>query len=176
MDEDLGLTALRHKRIYDDVRSAQIKPRNPACPVGATVVIGPPGIGKTRAAHALASRWGDVFVHWNGTFWDGYSGQPIVIFDDVQGDEMSWSEWLKVLDCYPHKVNIKGSSCELSTRFFILTANTHPNNWTFRQKATYDMGAFERRVKVREYTGSHTHIDISTDLYTDIVSILEEPK
>lgn len=132
MDGTLAPTVLRHHRLFDVVRSLSIKPRSATSSIRAAVIYGPPGIGKTHAAHAALGRaQRDYFVYWSARgWWDGYAGQRAVIMDDITGNEMEWGEWLKVLDKFPHRVPVKGASVNLSATFFLITTNIHPKNWS----------------------------------------------
>lgn len=60
-------------------------------------------------------------------WWDGYTGQKVVVFDDLRANSgLSFSVLLKVLDRYPMRVQQKGASTELLATTFVITAPAHP--------------------------------------------------
>ena len=86
-------------------------------------ITGSSGVGKTRLAHELEP---DAYLK-NGTkWWDGYEGQEAVIMDDWRPDSMQFEELLRVLDRYPHQVEVKGGTRWLEANRFILTSIKSP--------------------------------------------------
>ena len=55
-------------------------------------------------------------------FWDGYYGQKYVIIDDFRKDFCTFHELLRILDRYPYRVHIKGSSLYLEATTIIITS------------------------------------------------------
>lgn len=85
---------------------------------------GPTGVGKSRKAF---DHFGAVaYVKMNNQWWDGYCGQTTVIMDDYRTNLCPFSELLRILDRYPHRVQMKGSSCELSATCFVITTSSRP--------------------------------------------------
>lgn len=85
---------------------------------------GPSGAGKTRSAFEQApNAWMSA-----GTlkWWDGYNGQADVIIDDFRKDFCTFHELLRILDRYPYRVQIKGSSTELLAKRIFITSCYHP--------------------------------------------------
>ena len=61
-------------------------------------------------------------------WWDGYTGQKVVVFDDLRSNSgLSFSVLLKVLDRYPMRVQQKGASTELLATTFVITAPMAPD-------------------------------------------------
>ena len=93
---------------------------------------GAPGIGKSRLArditHAHAVSQDDIYSKCGGTkWWDGYNGQSCVIWDEIEA-EYPWNNLLQLLDRYPMKVEVKGSSAEMVAKLIIITSNFSPEN------------------------------------------------
>lgn len=88
-----------------------------------TYIHGPSGIGKTRMAWELLGP--DTYVKPPGKFWCGYEGQENIILDDFRSHEMSFSELLRVLDRYPHIVEVKGGHQNLLAKNIVITS-IHP--------------------------------------------------
>lgn len=109
------------KRIRVDSLNPEPLPKQVYCYWGAT------GTGKSRLAWERAG-----FTAFpkdpNSKFWDGYSGQRIVVIDEFRG-AISISHILRWLDRYPVIVEVKGSSCVLCAEVIYFTSNLDPREW-----------------------------------------------
>lgn len=92
-----------------------------------TLYLGPPGCGKTQAV----CRDSDPGAYWkpNGKWWDGYGGQSHVVMDDFSGASLPYSDFKRVVDRYPFRVEFKGGSRELTSTHFFLTSCSMPDRW-----------------------------------------------
>lgn len=88
---------------------------------------GETGTGKTRRAFNEAGD--NPYMHPGGQWFDGYTGQPSVIFDDFGGSEFKLTYLLKLLDRYPMRVPIKGGFVNWVPRKLFITSNYSPNDW-----------------------------------------------
>lgn len=124
-----------------------------------TVLVGPPGCGKTRAVYeecGLSSVY--TLTQTSGTvWWNGYTGQTTLLLDDYYG-WISWGELLKLLDIYPLRVQTKGGFTHVVyTRVFI-TSNKPWDHWYAKSRQFEEMGALQRRIhSVRTYSADGTH-------------------
>lgn len=88
---------------------------------------GGPGTGKTRKAVEEA---GDNYYKTmnNLEWWDGYTGQKVIIIDDFRKDFCKFHELLNILDRYPYRLKIKGSSIWMqpTTTTIIITSPKPP--------------------------------------------------
>ncbi len=99
---------------------------------------GETGTGKTRKAYeefgyddAKTWRW----TPGSGTtFFDGYTGQDQVIFDEFRG-QIQLGQILTLLDGYPTRVQIKGGSVHWSPKSVVLTSPMHPKDWYQNQES-----------------------------------------
>ena len=82
---------------------------------------GEPGTGKSWSARNTTETY---FAKANGQWWDGYTNQETVIFDDFYGDE-KLSDMLRWLSELPIRVPVKGSTVQLKATQFIITSNKH---------------------------------------------------
>ncbi len=106
------------------------------------IYIGPPGTGKSWEARQL----GEYYIKPSGKWWDGYTGQPIVIFDDFYGSE-KYCDLLRWLSEAPIKVPIKGSMVWLLAEKFVFTSNQVPEKW---YPNIPDISALNRRITLRK--------------------------
>lgn len=93
---------------------------------------GDTGTGKSRKAFGIIDgQFGGVsYRKPAGAWWDGYSAQKCVLFDDYDGD-VPIGQLLQLLDGRGHGVllPIKGSHIQCVAKFFIFTSNKHPSAW-----------------------------------------------
>ena len=95
----------------------------------------------------------------DGEWWDGYTGQPQVIFDDFRpGVVKSFNTLLRILDRYPLRVPVKGSSIELSATVFVLTCPSRPEVMYHRQTEENVNQLLRRITSIVEFstTGEQT--------------------
>lgn len=87
---------------------------------------GETGTGKTRYAieHAGEDFW---ISSRNLKWWDGYTGQPVAIIDDFRGDFCTFHELLRILDGYPFRAEVKGSSLWLDAETIYITSPYSPD-------------------------------------------------
>lgn len=87
---------------------------------------GKTGTGKSHYAKNIypgRTRW------WSGRnlkWWQAYRGEDIAIIDDFRKDFCTFHELLRILDCYPYTVEIKGSHRQLNSRMIIITTVQPP--------------------------------------------------
>lgn len=106
---------------------------------------GPTGTGKSFSAGLYAQE-----AYWRssatGMYWEGYSGQRVVVFDDFGGWE-PYHTLLRLLDVYPYRVAIKGSSVAFAARKIIITSNHRPSEWyNFSGREKFNLPALVRRI------------------------------
>ena len=104
-----------------------------------TVLVGPPGCGKSRYA---AEKCTDPYYKPNGEWWDGYTGQDQVIFDDYYG-WIKYDEMLRCCDRYPHRVPVKGGFKPFVSKEIYITSNKEVEEWY-----KFDVAALFRRITV----------------------------
>lgn len=80
----------------------------------------------------------------SSTWWDGYHGQKIVIFDDFYGN-MKYSDLLKICDRYAYKVQFKGGCTQFKATHIYFTSNKHPSQW-YKLDEDWMESAFYRRI------------------------------
>lgn len=120
---------LRYSRGLQSIRTVFMdQPRTPPVVV---LCYGAPGTGKTRLVY-------DNFEHneiyrkiCTDAFFDGYDSHDVLLLDDFAGraSKMALTDLLGILDRYPYRLPVKGSSCPLVSTKIYLTTNVHPTLW-----------------------------------------------
>lgn len=108
---------------------------------------GAAGTGKTREA----TDCDDYFIVTNSKFWDGYTQQKRVIFDDFSGCEYEsqYRFLLRILDRYKISVEIKGGSIPLNSPEIYITCEFPPSHyWNGNQLAQIE----RRCAEIRQIT------------------------
>lgn len=126
---------------------------------------GPTGSGKTRAA---AEAMPDAF--WaleTNKWWDGYDAHENVVIDDMRGDFAKFHSLLRLLDRYPFRIEVKGSTRQFRAKRVIVTSQYHPREiYSTRE----DIQQLLRRIHViREYKEDSTfvvHKDATQEAFT----------
>lgn len=118
------------------------------------VYYGEPGCGKSMKAKQIGERNGGAYW-WNSNnnvWFDGYDPtvQKVVVLDDFQGN-LPYKFLLRMLDCYPMQVEIKGSMVAFNPTIIVITSNTHPRDWYFKVGTKDKNGS--------EYTGAGDNTD-----------------
>lgn len=95
--------------------------------------VGPPGVGKTRhikEQHGYHDVW--VWASHMGKFFDGYRGEPVVVFEDVQKGAIPELAWFKqLLDGQPVRANYKCDpfGVTFAPSVIYITSNEEPQCW-----------------------------------------------
>lgn len=103
------------------------------------------GCGKsTLARELLPSKYGQPYIKTHNKWWDGYKGEKIVIWDDIDPEQAKWAG--ERLKDYCDRLGVtgetKGYSLPLVHEFFIMTSQ-YPPERTFAEPELLD--AMQRR-------------------------------
>lgn len=125
--------------------------RDPDWKVELTLIYGPPGIGKSKAARQIAERSGwpkeEIYTRTESDkWWDGYRGQNYVIWQDFDWRREDYNKWLVICDRGPCTVQGKGTTIQmLATQFILTTTDHHWQTW-WAGNPYRDLKAIERRI------------------------------
>lgn len=108
---------------------------------------GKTGTGKTRFVMNQVQD-SQFWMPGDYQWFDGYTGQPIVIFDDYRG-EYKLQLLLKLLDRYPMSVPVKGDFTNWCPRKIYITSNIHPRSW-YPNEDSFSVSAMFRRLHIIE--------------------------
>lgn len=138
----------RYIQARDALRASTWQPAIVECHWGAS------GTGKTRyCMETIRLRYGGIaYRKPSGCWWDGYSKQEVVLFDDYDGT-IPIDTLLQVLDGYGRGVllPIKGSHINCWARTFLFTSNRDPDSWYPHATQEQRAGLRRRFTLVREY-------------------------
>lgn len=125
---------------------------------------GDAGSGKThKVFHTVTEEygsWDQVYVLECTTplWYDGYSGQPVILIDDfssawVTSGALSLPHFLRLLDIYPMRLNVKGRHTWMAATRIFITSNQSPDHW-FAGISADQLAAVKRRIhKTHHMTG-----------------------
>lgn len=135
---------IRYSRgIQEYQRQILSRPRSIGQEVTVYWWFGPTGTGKSRTAF---ERYPDSYVKMpTNKWWDGYVAQETVIMDDYRPAMCPFSELLRILDRYPMKVEMKGSSVDLAATTFVITTCQRPEV-LWHGKTEEQIGQLLRRI------------------------------
>lgn len=130
------------------------------------IYTGVPGSGKSHLAHELGAKYlKDNNLDEDGIYtlmvpkdtktecwFEGYSGQPIVIIDDFYGT-IDIDFFKRLIDKYPLTVNIKNASTQFLARRVYVTSNAGWRTWwaTDLMKNKHNEQAIQRRITGEKY-------------------------
>lgn len=114
---------------------------------------GPSGTGKTRQCK---DKWPVAYWKSKSEWWQDYSGQDVVIFDEFYG-WLPYDFLLRVLDWYALEVPYKGGSFPLCATTFVFTSNQPWEQWYPKVR---DTTALRRRI---EEFGTITYVTNTTE-------------
>lgn len=118
-------TYIKFYKGIEKLRSLYIEDRTE--PPEVIVYYGPTGTGKSYTARRETNE-PYVWTPCMGQWFDGYDGQPHVIFEEFRG-QLPFSMLLLLLDRYTVNVQVKGGSTKFVAKRIIITSPVHPLKW-----------------------------------------------
>lgn len=98
-----------------------------------------------------------------GRLWfDGYSGQKAILFDDFDSESIGPCKWKNLLDVYPLQVDCKGSFKDAEWNFVFITSNEYWCDW-FDYFGCVHQDAVARRMDNR-FVSNEQYFSLSFDL------------
>jgi len=144
-EEDHFATMAVHRKFFAEYQSYAKRRKIYEEPY-VEVIYGPTGCNKTRRVYE-AHDIDDMYV-WGptqGSWFDGYAGQSVVLFDEFRG-QIPWGALLQLTHGYPGlKAQVKCGMVYWSPKKIYFTSPTHPNKW-YANVAEDAYAQFERRI------------------------------
>lgn len=127
-------------------------------------ITGPPGSGKSFAART--NYGSSVYEKPQNKWWDAYSGEDVVVLDDLDKQGECLSHYIKIwADKYRFNAEIKGGTIKPTYKTFIITSNYYPEDiWgstefkdqetlcqAIRRRFTFYQMKSEYRMEVDDY-------------------------
>ena len=126
MPEEKLQRVAQYPRLYDRLKFAALQRQSrPFRKVEVHVRWGEAGTGKTKKPYEEGAY---VFGDYENGWWDGYEGEPIILFDDFYGG-IKWGTFLTLLDGYQVRLNVKGTHTWSQWTKVYITSNKHPRDW-----------------------------------------------
>jgi len=112
-------------------------------------IVGPTGIGKSYSVHDIFPDIYVVNMGNSGLWWDGYTGQRAVMFEEFKG-QVQLQKMLQILDPYPLRLEIKGGLVPARFTLVFITSNYTPDAWYKNEDGSRDaeLAALRRRLDV----------------------------
>jgi hypothetical protein len=130
-------TILRNQRALSWYQTLKIARQVPKERPELWVITGPSQVGKTYFAKDQGPWYSPTDRGW----WNGYQGEPNIIFDEFTGSTMSMELFNKYFDRTITQVDIKGTMGILLAQRFIFTSNREPSTWWAAKKPD-EVGAY----------------------------------
>lgn len=149
--EDHPREFIKYSRGFRDLDLILSKPYEHAT-VRGIWIWGPPGTGKT---HCVRTFDPDLFPKPQSKWWDGYTGQSVVLLDDLDTNVLG--HYLKIWsDKWACTGETKGGTVQLQHKLFVITSNYHIDE-LFEEQNMRD--AIARRFKTIYKQDRSTHVD-----------------
>lgn len=120
-------TFVRYGKGLVHLSSICIIPRDGTIIPEVTVLYGKTGTGKSYTARQMLKDY-YVWTPARGQWFDGYTGQNEVIFEEFRG-QLPLGMLLLLLDRYECPVQYKGGMTEFSALKIVITSPCHPRHW-----------------------------------------------
>lgn len=114
-------------------------------PTEVIVYWGKTGTGKTRKVYDENE---NIYAHTESQWFDGYTGQSVVLFDDFHGGVFKLPYLLKLLDRYPMLVPVKGGFVSWTPKKLYITSNIDPRSWYMNANTEHVAALFRRISKI----------------------------
>jgi hypothetical protein len=144
---------LLYARFHKNLQALRAELEIPTQRDGLAVVLlwGKTRTGKTRAVY---DSWNanDVYRVFDQekSWFDGYQGEKIALFDDYGEGMMNIHRMKTVLDRYPLRLPIKGSSVSWNPELVIITSNGTPETW-YPTARSEDLEALSARMTIFKF-------------------------
>lgn len=129
-----GGTFMKYHRGVEAGRLAMPAQERIERPKDCIIYWGPTGTGKSWRLAQECPEGTEWFWASEGKWFDGYEGQPGIVFDEIRDNWYQFSFLLKLLSNYPRRNESKGGVLRMQAYKFRMSSNIHPKRWYGRMK------------------------------------------
>ncbi len=109
--------------------AAQLIPSRSYAPI-CVWIYGPSGSGKTLLVQCLERSLG-LKAHWadlkpDSKFWNGYSGQEMLVIDEARLSALPFAQFLKLVNSAPYQVEVKNYYVPVTSPMIVVTSPNSP--------------------------------------------------
>lgn len=115
-------------------------------------IFGPPGCGKTLY---VEQRYPDLYKKDKSQWWTGYTGQEVVLIDELNANRISYDLLLELGNGGPLRVQTKGGYVQFLARLVVIVSNVLPSVVYQEDLAMND--ALLRRVRFAKASSAGPH-------------------
>ena len=87
---------------------------------------GATGTGKSKTASEMCNPEDTYYCLGTIKWFDGYDAHSDVVIDDIRSNFSTYAEFLRLIDRYPYKVEVKGSTRQFLAKRIFITSPYHP--------------------------------------------------
>lgn len=124
--DEFTSSALRYQRSWGSLLAQLAPHRDRSVDPVVIVLYGVPRTGKSKYA---MDKYPDAYLHAPGKWWDFYEGEKVVVYDDFDGSDCTFSQFKTWFDRYKCFVEYKGGFHKLQATTHIITTNVYPSHW-----------------------------------------------
>lgn len=138
---------LKFQKHIDHLRVAIARPGRAGQEIDSVVYVGPTGTGKSYRLEQECPPGPDWFWVTAGKWFDGYQGEPGLVFDEFRDSWMQYQSFLRLVDIRPNTVEKKGGHLLMRAYRFRFSTNVHPMSWwSGVVKPAWEGGPLQRRL------------------------------
>jgi hypothetical protein len=139
---------------------------------------GPSGTGKSTLARKLADEHGGTcyFRNRQGTWFDSYASEPVVILDELRPDSFPFVELLGLLGMDPYQLSQKGTTTFLAATLVVVTSNQPPVNFVpAGESGVQLMRRIDQIIRVRPTAAEAVRVpvEVSVPAFSDVRAVNE---
>lgn len=157
-------------RIAEKLYQYNSTPRDPANPPEIRWYYGETGTGKTKSVYD-EFKTENIYSSFSYRWFDGYAQEKVLLIDDFRRDYCKYHMLLKLLDRYPHQVQIKGGTIHINSPIIIITSPYHPKR-TYQMYHIEDIEQLLRRITVIKKFGEEFNVLSDSDEEEEDIVIL----